>query len=256
MAINFDGSFSDKAVNLNLNELGKINIYLEKPQTIEPHSIFILMRNKQVVGMSLGSLNNTDDDTKFLEILVPENLKASDFFYCMTKELEVSGYKLNADYEIDISEKNLNECQNYWQTTLPVLMAFGLTLTKPVPMKKGKPRHKFSKKLAETPFTVDYQGSQATVYWVKAGQFIVKKGAKLVKNPPLTKAGIVGFAGRFGLQLRQEHEKEISDDMLIDDVTLRSVNEVGTFLYFAGTNSWLQLKDPDGKTLNELTIVK
>jgi len=43
---------------------------------------------------------------------------------------------------------------------------------------------------------------------------------------------------------------------LTADVKLRSVNEVGTFLYFAGTNSWLQLKSPEGKTLNELTVVK
>ena len=73
---------------------------------------------------------------------------------------------------------------------------------------------------------------------------------------PLTKAGIVGFAGRFGMQLRQEHADSIEDNVLTKDVHLRSVNEVGTFLYFAGTNSWLKLISPEGKTLDELTIVK
>lgn len=34
---------------------------------------------------------------------------------------------------------------------------------------------------------------------------------------------------------------------------LRSVNEVGHLLYFAGTNSWLVLRDDAGRTLDELS---
>jgi hypothetical protein len=40
-----------------------------------------------------------------------------------------------------------------------------------------------------------------------------------------------------------------------EDVVLKSVNEVGHFLYYAGTNSWLVLKDKDGKTIDEWTVV-
>ncbi|GAQ02355.1 hypothetical protein NBRC111452_2198 [Companilactobacillus farciminis] len=94
------------------------------------------------------------------------------------------------------------------------------------------------------------------MYWNSRNKLIVKKGAILVDKAPLTKAGVVGFAGRFGMQLRQEHSDVIQDNVLTEDINLRSVNEVGTFLYFAGTNSWLQLISPEGKTLDELTIVK
>ncbi|MFD1900942.1 hypothetical protein GQR36_14845 [Enterococcus termitis] len=41
-----------------------------------------------------------------------------------------------------------------------------------------------------------------------------------------------------------------------DDIILKSVNEVGLFLYFGGTNSWLELTDKDGKTINEWTVVE
>jgi hypothetical protein len=56
-------------------------------------------------------------------------------------------------------------------------------------------------------------------------------------------------------------EKNITppfDDQFIttEEITLKSVNEVGLFLYFGGTNSWLQLQDPDGKTIHDWTVVQ
>lgn len=46
------------------------------------------------------------------------------------------------------------------------------------------------------------------------------------------------------------------DFVTTEDIVLKSVNEVGLFLYFAGTNSWLELVDENGKTLNEWTVVE
>lgn len=143
--------------------------------------------------------------------------------------------------------------EKYWQEVFPILSALGL---RTVTVRKGKPRHKFIASLSDVPFKIDYQGSKATVYWQKRNQFLIKAGATLVPKAPLTKSGVVGFAGKFGLRLREEHKEQIQDNTLVEDVVLRSVNEIGTFLYFAGTNSWLQLTSPEGKTLNELTVVE
>ena len=43
---------------------------------------------------------------------------------------------------------------------------------------------------------------------------------------------------------------------LLLNIHLKSVNEVGHLLYFAGTNSWLILKDQAGQTLSSHAIVK
>lgn len=255
MTTRFTGDFSDDKVTIQLGDNGQVICYMEKPAVVNEESAFFIIKDQELIGMSLGSVDNFDKATRYLEIVMPENIIPTDFFYFLTKEMDQFGYNLAVDYNLKISQASIKVYQTYWDLISPLLAAFGLRFVAP---KKShqKPRHKFLKSLVEVPFKVDYQGSQATVYWIKRNEFIIKAGAKLVEKAPLTKAGLIGFAGKFGLRLRQEHEKQIKDDTLLEDITLRSVNEVGTFLYFAGTNSWLQLKDPDGKTLDELTVIK
>jgi len=255
MTTKFTGDFSKDKVTINLNDMGTISYYLVKPIEANEESIFVIMKNSEVIGLSFGGLSDMNGATNFLEIVVPDNIIPPDFFYFLTKKMEQDGYSLSADYKMTISDESASIYQKYWENILPLLTAFGIKVAKP---KKviSKPRHKFVATLAEVPFKIDYKNSKATVYWVKRNKFVIKSGATLVPDAPLTKAGIIGFAGKFGLRLRQEHEEQIKDNVLTSDIELRSVNEVGTFLYFAGTNSWLQLKSPEGKTLNELTIVK
>lgn len=127
-----------------------------------------------------------------------------------------------------------------------------------VPTKKGgKPRHRWSKAVSTMPFYTEYKGVKATVYWQKRNELILKKGAQLLPETPLNKDGSVGFAAKFALTLRQENSDKFDETFLTtEDVTLKSVNEMGHFLYFAGTNSWQQFKDKEGKTLDEWTIIE
>lgn len=120
--------------------------------------------------------------------------------------------------------------------------------------KGGKPRHKWSKELQDEPFMVDYQGSTATVYWQKRNEVRIEKGATLRQEVPLNKDGSVGFSARLAEKIRQENQSAIKEGRTIEDVVLKSVNEVGMFLYYGGTNGWLQLKDQQGRTLNERTV--
>ncbi|WP_119326542.1 hypothetical protein [Companilactobacillus musae] len=255
MATDFTGSLSDQQITLNLKDNGIINYYSAKPEEINSESIFFSLKNNEMVELSFGSLNNVGDATNFIEIVVPENIIAPDFFFFLTEELKQDGYQMNVNYQMTISDQSIAVYRKYWENILPLLRAFGLQI---VQLKKpiAKPRHKYQKSLANVPFKIDYNGSKATVYWVKRNELVIKKGAILLANAPLTKAGLIGFAGKFGLRLRQENENQIKENILTSDVTLRSVNEVGTFLYFAGTNSWKQFISPDGKTLDELTIVR
>lgn len=255
MTVEFSGDFSDQRINFNLKDLGEINYYKVQPTKVDEESIFIIIKDNLLAGISYGSLDDWSDDSRFVEIVVPENVIAADFFYFLTKELDKAGYELNVGYEMTIAKESIEVYNEYLQKLLPLLNLCGVKLFK-AKKKTSKARHKYIKSLADVPFSINYKGSKATVYWVKRNEFIVKAGATLVENAPLTKAGVIGFAGKFGLRLREEHAEQIKNDTLIQDVKLRSVNEVGTFLYFAGTNSWLQLKSPEGKTLHELTVVK
>ena len=76
-------------------------------------------------------------------------------------------------------------------------------------------------------------------------------------EPELNANGKLGFAARFATQLRQEHVNSFAEDFItVEDVVLKSINEVGLFLYFGNTNSWLQFKDENNRTIDEWTIVK
>ena len=121
----------------------------------------------------------------------------------------------------------------------------------------GKAQYRFTKAIAEIPFYVDYDGAKAEVQWLKRNDMVIKKGAVLKHDMPLNQDGAVGFSQKFALTLRQEHADDIGSDFVTTaDIHLKSVNEVGHLLYFAGTNSWLILKDQAGQTLSSHAIVK
>lgn len=119
-----------------------------------------------------------------------------------------------------------------------------------------KVQHRFKKEFSTIPFYVDAFNSKAIIYWQKRNEFRILAGATLVPEAPLNKDGSLGFGARFSLTLRQEQADKIKDNITTEDIILKSVNEVGHFLYFAGTNSWLVLKDENGKTIDEYSVVK
>ena len=121
----------------------------------------------------------------------------------------------------------------------------------------AKAQYRFTKAIADIPFYVDYEGAKAEVYWLKRNDMVIKKGAVLKQDMPLNQDGSLGFSQKFALTLRQEHADAIGSDFVTTaDIHLKSVNEVGHLLYFAGTNSWLILKDQAGQTLSSHAIVK
>lgn len=121
---------------------------------------------------------------------------------------------------------------------------------------KGKPSHRFTKQVSEVAFHVDHDGAKATVYWQTRNKVLIKAGAVMKPEPDLNKDGSLGFSAKFALKLRSEHANSFKNCVTTKDIILKSVNEVGLFLYFAGTNSWLVLKDKDGKSINDWTVVK
>ena len=137
---------------------------------------------------------------------------------------------------------------------ITILESFGYKLEKEK-NKAAKAQHKWSKEVAQIDFFVDFKGASAVCRWQKRNEMLIKKGARLLDQTPLNKDGSIGFAAKFTQSIREMHQEKIKDFVTTDDIILKSVNEVGNFLYFAGTNSWLVLKDKDGKTIDEYTVV-
>lgn len=168
-----------------------------------------------------------------------------------------------SDFEKQLLSGSINETQDtltqsYISNITPFLDKLGYTFATTLTSKKNvKTQHRFSKKLIDIPFFVDYKGASAEIFWLKRNDMLIKKGAKLITDMPLNKDGTIGFAQKFAMTLRQEQSDSINDDFVTTaDIHLKSVNEVGHFLYFAGTNSWLILKDKSGLTLDSYTAIK
>ncbi|WP_302804881.1 hypothetical protein [Schleiferilactobacillus harbinensis] len=131
----------------------------------------------------------------------------------------------------------------------------GQTVPAPAKKKAAKARHRFDKALADRPFHVARHGSTATVYWTGRNEMTVKAGAVLAQEQLINRDGSLRYSTKYGEKLRADHAAAITDGQTIADIHLRSVNEVGLFLYFGDTNGWLELVDDGGHTLDALTKV-
>lgn len=139
-----------------------------------------------------------------------------------------------------------------------VLEALGYHFGQVLPKKKApaKARHRFDRKLADRPFTVKRNGAHATVFWRKAKEMEIAAGATLTMTPIMNQDGSERYGTKYGEKLRSDHAAAIKDGRTTAPIVLRSVNEVGLFLYYGDTNGWLELVDADGRTLDELTVVR
>lgn len=141
------------------------------------------------------------------------------------------------------------------QTLVLQRLGFAAQAAPAVKKRPAKARHRFNKALVTRPFHVKRNGSEATVYWTAAKEMTIAAGAKLTPDQQLNKDGSLSYGTKYGEKLRADNAAAISDFTTTAAVKLRSVNEVGLFLYFGDTNGWLELVDDDGKTLDELTRV-
>lgn len=124
-------------------------------------------------------------------------------------------------------ESEADPQHDYW---LNILGLLGCSL---VPAKSnGKAQHKFKKQLSDMPFYVDYEGSQAIVYWRKRAELVIQRGGATMRSTaPLNQDGKLGFSARFAEQLRAEHSTQFENFVTTEDIILKSVNEVGLFFF-------------------------
>lgn len=142
---------------------------------------------------------------------------------------------------------------------LLILTRFGISVQQPADAKPtkapAKTRHRWTKAVSEIPFQINTRQATGTAIWQKRNELLLQAGAHLMPEVPLNKDGSLGFAAKMGTQLRTEYADAIQNHQTTTDIIFKSVNELGLFLYFGGTNSWLELLDNDGRSIDDWTKI-
>lgn len=149
-------------------------------------------------------------------------------------------------------------CAKSTDEILSSLTAFGIKLEKKkyVP---AKAQHRWKKALAEIEFHIAYEAEKAQVICQKASEMRILASVTMLPDAlaPRRKDGSLGIQATFTASLRKANQAKWNAENVTttEDIILRSVNEVGHFLYFAGTNSQLQIADENGESIHEWAVV-
>lgn len=245
---------------VRFGERGVMNIYRDLKELPKPEETELLLyfkgREPQAIDYSPtidpASLKKADS---LVNISVPWEVEGSDLAQLMLDVWQENALKTAGLFETQkIASNHFPTVSEQQKELFAILAAFGYENQK-IKAKPAKAQHRWNKKVSEISFYVDHKDSKAEVIWQKRNEMLVKAGAKLTREIPLKKDGSIGFDGRFGEKLRADHAKQFSEFTTTEDIIFKSVNETGLFLYFGGTNGWLVLKDKDGKTIDEYTVV-
>ncbi|MCF1684189.1 hypothetical protein LQF67_01155 [Tetragenococcus halophilus] len=254
MTLNAELALDDKKAEITLTDFdSKVIIFYDKNEFTDiKHGLFLFFKDKQFKTIqSTPDQDNIPIADTVVQIIPPE---LSDNEYLKQSLIKV-GKGESLQKSAGASQLEQVEMYDYLANLLLLLEKFGFTFTQKK-RTSTKAQHRWKKALSEIEFFVDDFKSQATVIWQKRNKFLIKKGAHLRPSYPLNKDGSVGLGARMGTQLRDEQKSNIQNFTTTEDIILKSVNEVGLFLYFGGTNSWLVLKDNNGKTIDEWSKVK
>jgi hypothetical protein len=263
MNIQLEVHMTEDTTDIFINHTAQISITNKKYQELNLSScaIFFLVKDNNIVFIEQAGKNNDYKDIDFDTIISIEPQREEDSIYlkrAFIKEALDNHIPLKKDTtELNIPSNVKNVITEYKDKVLFVLSRFGYSLLQKEKdkQKPTKAQHRWSKTVSEIEFYINFHESKAVVVWQKRNEMVLKAGAKMMKDIPLNKDGSIGFGAKMGEKIRFDYKTKIKNFITTEDIIFKSVNEVGLFLYFGGTNSWLEMIDKDGKTIDEWTIV-
>ncbi|MHC5229021.1 hypothetical protein ACYSNW_12130 [Enterococcus sp. LJL99] len=243
------------------NDLGQIFISKEVDwqQKIQKNQLYLLLNAGKfvMIGTLPESFQENQEIDQTIVLSVPKTVHTDYLANLLIEETKMKKNQqaISADRLHSLSVQEKKETTKYKEQISLILASFGFPLQRRTAKKGMKVRHTWRKSISEMAFYVDSRESKATVIWQKRNEMLLKAGAKLKKEIPLNKDGSIGFSVKMGEKLRADHADAIVGFYTTKDIILKSVNEIGLLLYFGGTNSWLELKDSEGKTIDDWTRV-
>ncbi|EHO49876.1 hypothetical protein [Lentilactobacillus kisonensis] len=221
-------------ITLPVNK-GSLIITKGKNQSIPTNGIALYLNDGKLAGIQTPPTKVQ----RTILIMPAWDLESDYLFRSFAEAASENGLNLKQGSDVKIPGSQLKVVQDFRELIMAILGGLGFDLFgTPKKKFKGKPRHRWTKAVSQIAFKVDHDGSHATVYWQKRNEMLIKAGAVMKPQPELNKDGSLGFSARFAEQLRSEHTDAVENSVTTKDIVLKSVNEVGLFLYFGGTNSW------------------
>lgn len=249
----------------NLQGTVDIYEYTDNEIKLNQPAVYISLKNNAIVSIGQTKaevFQSATDFNKLITITPPWDIELDYLEQSFLTEATKNGVTFAHTFqaEINIPTSSKKTVTSYKDAILFILAKFGYYFKqaeepKKAKAKPAKARHKWTKEVSQIEFFIDTRDSRATALWHKRNEMLLKSGATLMPHPPLNKDGSLGFSAKMGERIRADHLDKIKNFVTTEDIILKSVNEVGLFLYFGGTNSWLELVDAHGKTLNEWTVV-
>jgi len=114
-----------------------------------------------------------------------------------------------------------------------------------------KARHKWTPEISQIEFTFSDRGAKGKAIWQKRDELLLKAGAKLTTEPQMNRNGTTNYSAKYAQVLRADHAKQIANNITKADIIFPSPNTLGIFLRYGGNNSWKNLIDKDGKSLDD-----
>lgn len=259
--LTFTVSMSDLGLEMRLPSTAFLRIFDQNNARfdLQNDELFFLLKKGQIkmIANDLELIPKLEFDKVVILNMAAYDLELEYLTQYLVNLAEEAGIILRDKAEpIKIPSNIEKACATSADEFLTALTAFGIKLEK----KKAfspKAQHRWKKGLSEVEFFVNRSDSKATIIWEKSNQLVIKAGAKIAESGGMKSDGTPGLAYRFTQTLREEQKAnwDAKTFTTTEDIVLKSVNEVGHFLYFAGTNSWLQLVDKEGRTIHELSVV-
>ncbi len=256
MNLNLTLTLTDELTEINW-EKWQNHLYFVPETKLLPkvdRGIYLTTADKQIQTAELESKNSASQDMIVIE--VPWEMEPVLLLQQLLNVWEENGLKVTTQKTAEKIPSNQYDNLSAFQSDLFAVLSFLGYPMKKVKRKPAKAQHRWNKKVSEVVFHIDYEGAKGKAIWRKRNELVLLKGAVLKAEAPMNKDGSAGFAVRFTNQLRDENADKIKDFVTTDEIVFKSVNELGNFLYFAGTNSWLVLKDDKGNTIDSYTVVK
>jgi len=231
----------------------------------QPNLCFLLNNNNLgYIGQTSDNLSQKDYNfDKVIAITVNAEVNLEYLEYAFIKEAIENGITLVNNQtliEPKLLKNQKSDTNEYKDKILFILKKIGYDLFKlgnnVEPVNKPHPakaRHKWTKEISKIKFTAKSKGGEAI--WQSKDKLVLLSGAKLVADPQMNKDGTVNYSAQFAQKLRSDHSDKILDNVTTVDIVFPSPNILGMFLFFGGQNTWAELIDSNGKSLDDWSRV-
>jgi len=233
----------------------------------QPNLCFLLNEGSiKYIGQTTDDILQEDKNfDKVITITVPVEVNLEYLEYAIIEEAiqnEITLVNKQTLVEPKLLEDQKNDTNEYKDKILFILQNFGYDMFRlkknAEPANKPRPakaRHKWSKEISKIEFTAKSESGEGKAIWQSKDKLVLLSGAKLVVDPQLNKDGSVNFSAQFAQKLRSDHSDKIADNVTTVDIVFPSPNTLGMFLFFGGQNTWAELKDSNGKSLDDWSRV-